>query len=308
MIGPSNPVISIGPILSVPGMREAIADSGAPVVAVSPFVAGQAVKGPTEKFMTSIGRPATAAGHRLAVRGRDRGDGRRRGRPRSRAGGPSAPGVSDAHGRGGRQAPAGGAGARFRPDAGLSRVRSATAILPVKRFGAAKRRLLDALDGRERVALVGAMLADVLGAVARAKRVERVIVVTGERRAERIALEQAKRAPMELEVLRDPKDFGHSEAATIGIVRAKALEAECAVLLPGDCPLLDPTELDAAIGRASIGSGHGGAGPAWDGDQRARAVPTRRDRALVRARQLRASRRTGTRGRPHRSRSSRSTP
>lgn len=132
-------------------------------------------------------------------------------------------------------------------------MRSATAILPVKRFGAAKRRLLDALGGRERVALVGAMLADVLGAVARAKRVERVIVVTGERRAERIALEQAKRAPMELEVLRDPKDLGHSEAATIGIVRAKALEAECTVLLPGDCPLLDPTELDAAIGRASIG-------------------------------------------------------
>ena len=62
MIGPSNPVISIGPILSVPGMREAIADSGAPVIAVSPFVAGRAVKGPTEKFMTAIGRPISAAG------------------------------------------------------------------------------------------------------------------------------------------------------------------------------------------------------------------------------------------------------
>jgi LPPG:FO 2-phospho-L-lactate transferase len=62
VVGPSNPVISIGPILSVPGMREAIAASGAPVLAVSPFVAGRAVKGPTEKFMASIGRPATAAG------------------------------------------------------------------------------------------------------------------------------------------------------------------------------------------------------------------------------------------------------
>ena len=39
VVGPSNPVISIGPILSVPGMREAIAASPAPVVAVSPFVA-----------------------------------------------------------------------------------------------------------------------------------------------------------------------------------------------------------------------------------------------------------------------------
>jgi LPPG:FO 2-phospho-L-lactate transferase len=62
VIGPSNPVISIGPILSVPGMREAIAAPGVPVVAVSPFVAGRAVKGPTEKFMAAIGRPATAAG------------------------------------------------------------------------------------------------------------------------------------------------------------------------------------------------------------------------------------------------------
>ena len=51
MIGPSNPVISIGPILAVPGMREAIAASAAPVVAVSPFVAGKVVKGPTERFM-----------------------------------------------------------------------------------------------------------------------------------------------------------------------------------------------------------------------------------------------------------------
>jgi LPPG:FO 2-phospho-L-lactate transferase len=62
VIGPSNPVISIGPILSVGGIREAIAERGAPVIAVSPFVAGEAVKGPTEKFMAAIGRPPTAAG------------------------------------------------------------------------------------------------------------------------------------------------------------------------------------------------------------------------------------------------------
>ena len=132
-------------------------------------------------------------------------------------------------------------------------MRGATAIIPVKRFAEAKQRLLETLDHRQRVGLVGAMLTDVMAAVPRAGRVERVIVVTGERRAERIALEQARRAPMDLEVLRDPKDLGHSEAATIGIVRAKALGAECAVLLPGDCPLLDPAELDAALGRARAG-------------------------------------------------------
>jgi LPPG:FO 2-phospho-L-lactate transferase len=62
VIGPSNPVISIGPILAVPGMREAIAASPAPVVAVSPYVAGQVVKGPTDRFMEGLGRPTAAAG------------------------------------------------------------------------------------------------------------------------------------------------------------------------------------------------------------------------------------------------------
>jgi len=62
VIGPSNPVISIGPILALPGVREAIAASPAPVVAVSPYVAGQVVKGPTDRFMAAVGRPSTAAG------------------------------------------------------------------------------------------------------------------------------------------------------------------------------------------------------------------------------------------------------
>lgn len=62
VVGPSNPVISIGPILAVPGMREAIAAAGVPVVAVSPFVAGRVVKGPTDRFMAAVDRPSTAAG------------------------------------------------------------------------------------------------------------------------------------------------------------------------------------------------------------------------------------------------------
>lgn len=62
VIGPSNPVVSIGPILAVPGMTEAITASPAPVVAVSPYVAGAIVKGPTDRFMAGLGRPCTAAG------------------------------------------------------------------------------------------------------------------------------------------------------------------------------------------------------------------------------------------------------
>jgi len=62
VIGPSNPVISIGPILAVPGTCEAIADAAAPTVAVSPFVGGRAVKGPTEAFCAQAGIAATAQG------------------------------------------------------------------------------------------------------------------------------------------------------------------------------------------------------------------------------------------------------
>jgi LPPG:FO 2-phospho-L-lactate transferase len=62
VIGPSNPVISIGPILAIGPLREAISAAAAPVVAVSPYVAGQVVKGPTDLFMQAIGRPPTAAG------------------------------------------------------------------------------------------------------------------------------------------------------------------------------------------------------------------------------------------------------
>ena len=62
VIGPSNPVISIGPILSLPGMREALRAAPAPVVAVSPFVGGRSVKGPTEPFCEQAGIELSAAG------------------------------------------------------------------------------------------------------------------------------------------------------------------------------------------------------------------------------------------------------
>ncbi len=60
VICPSNPFISIDPILAVPGLRGAIADCGAPVVAVSPIIGGNAVKGPTAKMMSELGIPRSA--------------------------------------------------------------------------------------------------------------------------------------------------------------------------------------------------------------------------------------------------------
>ena len=62
VIGPSNPVISIEPILALDGVRAALRDSGAPVVAVSPLVHGEVVKGPTATFVQWAGQPLTSAG------------------------------------------------------------------------------------------------------------------------------------------------------------------------------------------------------------------------------------------------------
>lgn len=61
IICPSNPFLSIDPILAVPGIREALHDCRAPVVAVSPIVAGLAIKGPTAKIMEELALPQTAA-------------------------------------------------------------------------------------------------------------------------------------------------------------------------------------------------------------------------------------------------------
>lgn len=60
LIAPSNPFLSIDPILAVPGVREALRAAPAPVVAVSPLVGGTAVKGPTAKLMGELGMPLSA--------------------------------------------------------------------------------------------------------------------------------------------------------------------------------------------------------------------------------------------------------
>ncbi|MBA3306919.1 MAG: YvcK family protein, partial [Thermoleophilaceae bacterium] len=61
VIGPSNPVISIGPILAVPGMPEALRAAAAPVVAMSPFVGGEVLKGPTRLFCEHAGLEPNAS-------------------------------------------------------------------------------------------------------------------------------------------------------------------------------------------------------------------------------------------------------
>ena len=69
IIGPSNPVISIGPILAVPGIRQAIEATPAPVVAVSPLVHGQVLKGPTDAFLAWAGHDSNSDGIAAAYEG-----------------------------------------------------------------------------------------------------------------------------------------------------------------------------------------------------------------------------------------------
>jgi LPPG:FO 2-phospho-L-lactate transferase len=59
---PSNPVVSVGPILALPGMTEALATSSAPKVAVSPIVGGRALKGPADRMLASLGHEVSATG------------------------------------------------------------------------------------------------------------------------------------------------------------------------------------------------------------------------------------------------------
>jgi LPPG:FO 2-phospho-L-lactate transferase len=62
IIAPSNPITSIGPILAVPGLRQALVETPAPVVAISPIVGGQAVSGPAGKLVAACGYEVSALG------------------------------------------------------------------------------------------------------------------------------------------------------------------------------------------------------------------------------------------------------
>jgi 2-phospho-L-lactate guanylyltransferase len=117
----------------------------------------------------------------------------------------------------------------------------ATAVVPVKRFAAAKSRLAPGVDETRKPELVAAMVADVLEAIGRARLVERTIVVSQEPRAAELA------AAAGADLLADFEDSSHSAAALAGIAAAEAGGARCVALLPGDCPLLDPRELDKML-------------------------------------------------------------
>lgn len=118
------------------------------------------------------------------------------------------------------------------------------AILPVKRLGAAHGRLADALEPAERTTLAEAMFLDTLHKLRRAKTIDSVIVVTADPAIARHAKWLGH------SVLRQDRDSGHSQAAEAGARVATEQGADRVAMLPVDCPLLDPVELDAHLGRS----------------------------------------------------------
>jgi 2-phospho-L-lactate guanylyltransferase len=115
------------------------------------------------------------------------------------------------------------------------------AILPVKRFDQAKQRLGGTLTPTARRELAEAMVGDVLAAMGEVPELDGVIVVSGEPVA--LALAGAAAA----ETVADDRDHGQSEAARLGIERARQHDCERVLLVPGDCPALDPAEVSTLL-------------------------------------------------------------
>ena len=115
------------------------------------------------------------------------------------------------------------------------------AILPVKRFARAKQRLGASVEDPLRLALARAMVADVMLALSRTRAIERTIVVTCE---QSVALAADDLGAI---VVEDVTESGQPAAAGLGVDRALAEGFQRVLCVPGDCPALDPAELEALL-------------------------------------------------------------
>ncbi|HTW11416.1 MAG TPA: 2-phospho-L-lactate guanylyltransferase [Solirubrobacteraceae bacterium] len=117
---------------------------------------------------------------------------------------------------------------------------STAAILPMKSFDRAKQRLSTGLGSGHRRALAEAMFADVLVATRRCSSIDRIYVVTGDQNAARIAAGHGA-------TVIDDTASSHSEATRLGISLALAEGIQRALLIPGDCPMLDTDQLEMLL-------------------------------------------------------------
>ena len=238
VIGPSNPIVSIGPILAGP-IQEVVAGrarAGVPVVAVSPIVGGVALKGPADRMLLSLGHESSARGVARIYQGiatafvLDTVD-------EAQAPDIAALGLStlvtdtimaDAAGR--AQARRGRARVRGLDMTAGTRPRFA-AIIPVGTLAGAKTRLGESLDAEEREALVEGLLARTVVAALAVERLDDVLVASPDR-----------------EVLRRAADLGartlrqRTRGLNAGLAEARADVvaggAEAILVLPIDLPFV----------------------------------------------------------------------
>jgi len=118
------------------------------------------------------------------------------------------------------------------------------AVIPVKCFASAHGRLAEVVPDGDRERLAEAMFLDLLSKLRRSKTIDRTIIVTADETAARNARWLGH------EVLVQSEDGGHSQAAVAGVRAAAADGFDRVAMLPRDCPLLDPRELDTHIGRS----------------------------------------------------------
>ena len=231
----------------MPGVRAALRACRAPVVAVSPIVAGQAVKGPTAKMMAELGLPVDAATPARRYRDfldlyiADEADARRGRRSRH-------PGRADPHPDAEPRRPRGAGPHRPRRRRARPEVTDAAdiwAVVPVKDTAAAKQRLAPALAADLRQGLALAMLEDVLAALAEARGLAGRVLVTIDPAARDLAARYGAQC-----VGRRRRD-GHTGAVTAAARRLAAEGRGAMLTLPGDIPLVTAAEIERLIARAS---------------------------------------------------------
>lgn len=129
------------------------------------------------------------------------------------------------------------------------------AILPVKRFPEAKKRLGESVPDSLRAELARAMVGDVLSALRECEAIEATIVVTCERAVAHAA------GYIGAIVVEDMAEAGQSAAAALGLAKAMEEGFERALCVPGDCPTLDPAELEGLLAREPDQTGLRGSTP-----------------------------------------------
>ena len=251
VICPSNPYLSVDPILAVPGMRELLQRAGAPTIAVSPIIGGAAIKGPTTKIMAELKIEATNASIARHYAGIidglivDRVDAADAASPpvatlttatlmtslEDRVN--LARDVLDFA----RRLTASSEPAPRQHGFWMKQQRSIWAVVPVKSFARAKARLAALIDSAQREQLARAMLEDVLAGLREVEELSGIVVVSADRGAKEMARTHGARA------IDDPVENGPNEAVRLALPFLRDMQADAMVVVPSDVPQIEPDEL-----------------------------------------------------------------